>query len=104
MKTNDIQIIDYKPIPNSACLARFGIKIPFWNNFYIRDICLFSKNGHRWISFPARPYEKDGKKKYYSYNGFESREMMDQFQKTILQILDEYTSNNSVAIQQELPF
>jgi len=96
-----IEIINYKPVLNSVCLARFSIKIPKWGNFLIKDISLFSKNNHRWISFPSRSYEEDGKKKYFQYNGFEDLQMMQSFQEKVLKALDEYTKNLSANDEKE---
>jgi hypothetical protein len=83
-----------------------SIKVPKWGSLIIRDLCLFQKGGQKWISFPSRPYEEDGKKKYFHYLQFEDANMMSDFQKKILQALDEYLSKTKepTIFQEKIPF
>lgn len=89
-----IEILNYKPIPNSLKVASFTVKIPKWGNFLIRDCCLFKKDNQKWVSFPSRPYEVEGKKKYFSFVGFEDLKMLKDFQDKIMQALEPYIVEN----------
>lgn len=96
-----IEITHYKPFENSAKLATFSIKVPKWGNFLIRELSLFQKGSHKWISFPSRQYEADGKKKYFSFNGFEDQKMNEAFQDQVLKAIDKYLQSQNN--QQQLP-
>lgn len=85
-----IQVIKYKAINKNTLQAMIDIKVPKWGNFIIRDISYFKRSDQRWVSMPSRQYEKDGEKKYYSYNMFEDLATMKQFQEKIMEALDEY--------------
>jgi len=104
-----IEITHYKPIANSTKQATFSIKIPKWGNFLIRELSLFQKGSQRWISFPSRTYEADGKKKYFSFNSFEDQKMMHAFQEKIMEALDKHIQANPAPAQvpiseEEIPF
>ena len=58
----------------------------------IRDVCYHAKNGKRWLSMPAKPYEKDGETKYVYILDFYDSPKSDQFQARALKALDEYLS------------
>jgi hypothetical protein len=85
-----MEITEYKAINKNSLLGKFNLKINKWGNFIIREVTLFSKDNRRWISFPAKAYEKDNEKKYFSYMIFEQREVFDQFQEKVLHALDNY--------------
>lgn len=100
-----IEITHYKAIENSTKKASFSIKISKWGNFFIKDISYFKKEEQRWITFPSRPYEEDGKKKYFLYNGFEDPKMMKSFQEKVFEALDAYLASNSQVLEQtKVPF
>lgn len=68
--------------------------IPKWGNFWIRGLKLFEKDGSRWIAFPSENVEQEGKKSYYSWAGFESKETFEAFRKEVMKALSEYTTDN----------
>lgn len=89
-----IEVIKYKPVNKNALVGILDIKIPKWGNFIIRDISYFQKGNQRWVSMPARAYEKDGEKKYYVYNLFEDINVMKKFQENIIEALGIYFRKN----------
>lgn len=91
-----MDITQYKTVNKGALQAVFTLRIPKWGNFLIRDMTYFKKANQRWVSFPSRPYEKDGETKYYQYNMFEEKTMGEAFQKRALEALDKYISENPV--------
>ena len=57
----------------------------------IRDLTLHEKNGKRWVSLPAKPYEKEDGSQGWSYIiKFYNEERGRQFQKAVLEALDKY--------------
>jgi len=63
-----------------------------WGGLIIRDITLFQKDGRRWLSFPSRAYEKDGKTEYFQYVRFEDKIKHEGWQQKALKALEEYAN------------
>jgi len=86
--TQDMIITNLKPINKNSLICTFEVKVVKWGNFFIRDICFFKKGEQKWLGFPSKQYEKDGEKKYFAYNGFESKETNEAFQRKVIAILE----------------
>lgn len=104
-----IEIIQYKPINKGSLQGTFSICVEKWGNLVIRDMGYFKKENNRWITFPAKMWEKDGEKKYMVYLNFKETNTMKNFQEKVLQQLDLFIKNNSEylkpsAEQMEIPF
>jgi len=87
-KTPNMEISNLKRIDKNSLVATFDLTITKWGNFIIRNMTLFEKGSQRWIGFPSRKYEEDGKPKYFIYNGFKDRNIQDAFQKQVLKLLE----------------
>ncbi len=83
-----MEIIEFKPIGKGALIGECSIRLPKWGNFVIRRVKIFEKDAKRWITFPSAEYEKEGKKCYFYYNTFETREMMDAFRDQFFEAFD----------------
>lgn len=71
----------------------------------IDDVALHGKFGKRWLSFPARAYEKDGTKKWWPLVRIEDPIILEQFQRFALKSIDEFLSGQSGDdLDDELPF
>lgn len=101
-----IDISNYKPNPNpnSAAAASFTVTVQKWGGFQIRNCILFRKDGKSWIGYPSREYEKDGKKAFFAFVGFNDREMADAFQDKIFDALKKMAPAEPQPDQMELPF
>lgn len=101
-----MKVLKYKEINRNSLRGTFDLKIDKWGGFIIRDMSFFQKGNNRWISFPSRPYDKDGEKKYYNLNLFENPETMREFQSKALQSLDQYLATAPEFSQPEagIPF
>jgi hypothetical protein len=101
-----IEIVNYKPANHEVKQGSFNIKISKWGNFLIRELSYFKKGNQRWISFPSRSYEQDGKKKYYAFNGFEDQKTFLSFQEKVFESLDAYLSSHiqKPIEEEEVPF
>lgn len=89
-----IEITHYKSINKNSLIATFSVKMQKWGNFQIRDCTLFQKGSQRWMSYPSRKYNADGKDKYFAFCGFEDRETNEAFQKKVLDAVDKYLITN----------
>jgi hypothetical protein len=85
-----IEITEFKLINKSSLQAQVSIKIPKWGGFRIKRIKVFEKDDSRWIMLPSEEYEKDGKKKFYALNDFDTNEMSDAFRHSFFKVYDEY--------------
>jgi hypothetical protein len=57
----------------------------------VNDICLHEKQGRRWLSFPAKPYQdKDGKQQRWPIVEIEDREVLRHFQAAGLEAIDRF--------------
>jgi hypothetical protein len=88
------EITQFKEINKSALVATFTLKIAKWGDFCIREMAYFKTHDKRWISFPSRQYESEGKKKYFQYCLFEKPEMTEAFKNKVLDSIDEYIKKN----------
>ena len=88
---NKIMITRFAKQEKPVLKAFFSIKIPQYAGLCINDLSYFQKGNSRWISYPQKPYEKDGEKKYANVIFFEEKAMQD----SILKALDEYMLNTN---------
>ncbi len=56
----------------------------------IKDVCLHEKNGSKWVSMPARPYEQDGTTKWAQIIEYDSKESRGAFQRSALRAFEAY--------------
>ena len=96
-----IEIQDFKPKNHQCLLGTFSVKMKKWGHFIIKEMSYFKKGDQRWVSFPSRQYEADGKKKYFPYVGFETMEVTKDFQTHVLKALDEYIAKNPIQVQEQ---
>ncbi len=87
-----MRVLDYKQINKGALLGSMSMLFEEWGGLIIRDITLFQKDGKRWLSFPARAYEKDGKTEYFQYVRFEDKTKHEQWQQKALKALEEFAN------------
>jgi len=102
-----IEILQYKTVNKNSLQGILSIEIQKWGNFIINEISYFKKDDQRWISFPSKPYEKDGEKKYFPLNRFKESSMAKSFQEKVLEALDKYLEINKPSQdfeQEKIPF
>jgi len=88
-----IEITDCKRIDKGSLLAQVAIHIPQWK-MTIKEIKIFSKDGKRWISLPAREFEANGKKAFAPLIKFDTSEINDKFRDSVIRMYDEYCKRN----------
>ena len=107
-----IEIIKLDLINKGALIARFSIKLHKAGGMVIRDCTFFDAAGNRWINFPSKEYEVDGKKKYFQYVTYENQDVDKKFKEAILREVLAYLEKMGATQKQqtqknneeELPF
>lgn len=83
-----MEILRYRAINKGAVVGSFDVRIPKWG-VIINDCTLFEKDGRRWISFPSKPYESEGQKKYFPMIQFVQKDHMAKFTEAVMPLLYE---------------
>lgn len=103
-----IEIVDFKPMSNGACKAKFTVRLPKLG-MDIRECAAFDTGEKKWIALPSRQYEKDGQKKYFNLVTFTSQ-MKERFDKTVFSELEKLMPKQvqentmEMANEDDLPF
>lgn len=90
-----IEIIEFKAIDKGPLKSQVSIRLPKWGGFRIKRILIFEKDGSRWFTLPSEAYEKDGKKKFYALNDFDTEEMNDAFRNAFFKAYDEHVNKKA---------
>lgn len=106
-----MHVRNYRPV-EKGCLRGFAtVFVDKWG-LEICDMGIFQKDEKRWISFPQKTYEKDGKTCYYPYMKFAEGSHMKRFQESLLDSVDKWIKDNPILapqqakeqLEEELPF
>ena len=84
-----VQIVDFREYKKNTLQGFVTVRLTAVG-LEIRDICLHELNGKRWLTMPAKPYEKDGKMTYAFILSFYNRDTASQFNAVTLKALDKY--------------
>ncbi|SPD74323.1 conserved hypothetical protein [uncultured Desulfobacterium sp.] len=84
-----IIILKYRPFRKNTLIAFVDLGLEP-SGLEIRECSLHEKNGKRWLGFPARPYQKDGKTTYASIVQISDKGKWATFQKAAVAALDAY--------------
>jgi len=95
-----IEITDLKQFSEGACKARFTVKLPKIG-MEIRECALFEHNGKKWIGLPSRPYEDQGKKKYYNLVKMEEATKK-RFDDKVFALLSEMITKTTIEQAQDM--
>jgi hypothetical protein len=106
-----IEILKLDLINKGSLIARFTIKLHKWAGLVIRDLTFFDSGGNKWINFPSKEYESEGKKKYFQYIAYENQDLDKKFKESILKEVLAYLDKMKATMPQtqqnneeELPF
>jgi hypothetical protein len=91
-----IEIVSFKPFVKNTLQGFATVRLTNIG-LEIRDATLHQKNGKRWIQFPSKAYEKNGKTLWSAIVDFYDRTRGDQFQRTALDALDQFLAKGGVA-------
>jgi hypothetical protein len=86
----EIECRAFKPFAKNTLIGFVTLKITP-PGLVVNDICLHTKSGRRWLSFPAKPYQKEGAtQQWYPIVEIEDREILRRFQAAGLEAIDRY--------------
>lgn len=79
-----IKCLKYTPVRKGFLEASIDILVEKWG-IEILEVKIFNKEGRRWVSFPTKMSESNGKKSFYPYIRFANKEHMNQFTVQVLE-------------------
>jgi hypothetical protein len=79
---------EFRSCPRNTLVGFLVIETP--SGLVLRDVTLHEKGDARWISMPAKQYEKDGAKSWIPYIEFATKESREKFQACALAAVDAY--------------
>ncbi len=85
----EIKCLKYKVLNKGFLEAVCEISI-FPVGLLIRGLKVFSKDGRKWLGFPALKYEKDGATAYWPYLLLEDKDKNEAFTKKVLSAIDDF--------------
>ena len=93
-----IECLRFIPVNKHTCLGFADIKVSKWG-LLINGISLHSKDGKKWVSLPAKQYEKDGEKKWMPYFKMENpdhqKELLKQIEIAVMKKKNEMDGESS---------
>lgn len=96
-----IEILRFKEVNKGFLQSSVNVKIKEWD-LIINKICIFNKEGNRWINFPQENYEDNGEKKYFPLVKIDNPEKMAKLQKEILEEVDRYCTGSKIEPKTEI--
>ena len=84
----------YRPVNKGCIIGTCNIVIPTWGIEFF-DITLFENGNQRWVTFPSRQYERDGKKNYMPYFRFQNKTDAEMFADKVFEAVARYNAGDS---------
>lgn len=94
-----MKIKEFRPFEKGFLKGFATIVLDKFAGLEINSVSVFDKNGVRWMSFPSRQYESEGKKMYAGYLKFPDSGVMKRFQDDFFKELDAWIKANPVQPQ-----
>jgi hypothetical protein len=85
---NSFTVLEFRAFERNTLRGFLSLQLP--SGMVIRECCLHKKDEARWISPPARKWEKNGETGWTNLVDFDSKESRQRFQAAALQAIDEY--------------
>ena len=79
---------EFRPYAKNTLVGFIALELP--SGLIIRDITLHERGDARWVSMPAKQYEKDGERTWAPLVEFASKEVREKFQSSALAAFDAY--------------
>ena len=80
-----MKIHNFKRIDRGTLIAKLELEFEEWG-LTIRDCMILNGKNGMWVSFPSRPYEQDGQKKYFNLVIF-TKEKQAQINQRVMEML-----------------
>lgn len=89
-----VQVKEFRPFQKNSLRGFATLLLPSIG-LQIKDCTLHESNGKRWVSLPAKPYQKpDGSQAYSYIVSFPDRNVYESFQRQALQAIDAHIAEN----------
>jgi hypothetical protein len=79
---------EFKPYSKNSLVGFLVLELP--SGLVNRDVMLHEKADARWVSMPAKQYERDGERTWAPLVEFSSKEAREEFQASALATFDAY--------------
>jgi len=106
-----MKILNFKLLEKGVLKAKFDLELS--SGLIIRDMTWFAQAAAEWLSFPSRPYESEGKTKYFPFIHFVDENKKLNFLKQAMESAKEHFKNHvpsqnmtidNTPKQEEMPF
>ena len=96
-----MKIVKFKQMRKNSLRGFIEAELP--SGMCLRDLTYHvHEDGRRWIGYPSRQYERDGKTEYMNLVYFPDKEVHRKFQEKLLAALDQYLAQ--AGGDEEVPF
>ena len=96
-----MELIEMREINKGSLRAVATVRVPKWGNVLLLEVCYCESNGKNWVTLPAKPYEKDGKKKYWPYVAFEDNKLENIFKEQIRELFKKQLVTTEQAVSDD---
>jgi hypothetical protein len=79
---------EWKPYSKNTLLGFLSLELP--SGLVLHDLTLHRRGDDRWLSMPAKSFDKDGAKGWAPLIEFSTKESRDKFQAAALSAMDAY--------------
>lgn len=87
-----MQILEFRREDKGHLKGSFDILIPEWGGLIIENISFFQKGESKWINFPSRKVEENGKAVWRPIIRFDDKGVMKKFSVAVLDLIEHHLS------------
>jgi DNA-binding cell septation regulator SpoVG len=92
--THDFTVKDWRPFSKNTLVGFVSLELP--SGLIIHNVMLHERGDSRWVSMPAREYQKDGERSWVPLIEFADRDCRESFQRLALEAIDAYLAEGGV--------
>jgi DNA-binding cell septation regulator SpoVG len=86
--TQGFVVREWRPYSKNTLIGFVSLELP--SGLVLNGITLHQKGEARWVSMPAKEYQKDGERSWMPLVEFADRESRESFQQLALEAIDSY--------------
>ncbi len=83
-----IEILSFDPVDKGTNKGKISIKMHKWGGFVIEDITILEKDNKKWLGFPAKKIQVDGKDKWVPLLYYDVPDLQRKFCSEILKAFE----------------
>lgn len=85
-----IEILSFDPSDKGSLKGKIAIKMHKWGGFVIEDISILQKDEKKWLGFPSKKIQLDGKDKWVPLIYYDIPDLQRKFCNEILKAFDSW--------------